>query len=118
MTNQQINECIAKLCGWTSKEETIERVSAGYDWTETYTTWSHPGRGRHLKPPNYSGSLDCCREFEKFSSSDDWNAYFEQLIWVCERDETEPMIALASQRCEAFLRVKGLWTGTNEPNVK
>lgn len=94
MTNEQINERIAKLCGWEK--------TANNDWVKPASFY------RNI-PPTYTESLDACREFERFSSIADWNSYFEQLRWVCERDMTEPMIALAIQRCEAFLRMKGQW---------
>lgn len=47
MTNQEINERAAKLCGWVASVETIEH-NIGYQWTENRTWWSFPGRGMHL----------------------------------------------------------------------
>lgn len=120
MTPQQINERIALLCGWTSKEETIERVSAGYDWTEKYTTWSHPGKGRHLKPPSYAESLDACREFESPLYNGDLDSEMSQYMIhlgdVVKADESgwswkyfRLATATPHERCEAFLRMKGQW---------
>ena len=95
MTNEQINERIALLCGW-------ER---------SFDMWS-PEEGVYtFDPPVYTESLDACREFELFTTNTELNAYCDALIDVlkCDLDSYYPIVSSARDRCEAFLRMKGQW---------
>lgn len=118
MTNQEINERVARLCGWVASVETIEH-NIGYQWTENRTWWSFSGRGRHLRPPNYAESLDACRSFEDLienSSDQEIRDYIINLEDASNArgsgwDWRSFRLARATplQRCEAFLRLKGQW---------
>lgn len=118
MTNQEINERVAKLCGWVASVETIEH-NIGYQWTEKRTCWSFPGRGRHLRPPNYAESLDACREFESKLTGDDRSLYMDYIYLIIIQSNNNAVIGFENQwamwnatplqRCEAFLRLKGQW---------
>lgn len=114
MTPQEINERIAKLCGWV---KSVETNTDGYQWIENREYWSFAGRGRHLRPPDYCNSLDACSAFER----DLPLGYVYHLIDVLKMDRRaivegydevqvlQFMRATPAQRCEAFLRVKGQW---------
>lgn len=89
MTNQEINERVAKLCGWN------ENFSG---------------------PPNYTESLDACREFmSKIHGSDREEfviiaRYLERVDTLYEAEEQWALITLTPlELCEAFLRLKGQW---------
>jgi len=66
--------------------------------------------------PNYPNDLNACHEMEKTLTNDQLSHYcLTVLPRVC--DMTQPMngnitaavTATAPQRCEAFLKTKGLW---------
>jgi len=96
MTNQQINERIAKLCGW-------EKTEKGW--------WTKRDEDYHPEPPQYTSSRDACIEFELFTTNAELNAYGDALIDVikCDIDSYYPIVSAARDRCEAFLRMKGQW---------
>ncbi len=80
------------------------------------------GDGKYRRPArNYHDSLDACAEFERCNQNTykDLEAY-ENILWRICRDQNigkdNPLppaiahvIATAPQRCEAYLRMKGLW---------
>jgi len=122
VTNQEINERVAKLCGWVASVETIEH-NIGYQWTENRKVWSFPGRGRHLRPTNYAESLDACRSFERTLDTTESTEYAVHLRRIVTRNTTDAdkhpdtgyvpdgryYCAAPIERCEAFLRLKGQW---------
>ena len=63
--------------------------------------------------PNFHSSLDACAEFEKtLTTEKDRRAYKLALVKAStdgKGDWLTQIIATAPQRCEAYLRVKGLW---------
>lgn len=112
MTPNEINEAIAKSLGVKT-----EKCSCGDFLRDTHTR-------QHIK--DYYSSLDACAEFEaSFStelSSNYWTAeigaYIEWLYEVCSGHDFDPeegivyrylVLATAPQRCEAYLKMKGLW---------
>ena len=94
MTNQEINERVAKLCGWTIKTNT----GLFFDSSDK----------PHVDLPNYAESLDACSSFEDFSTGEEWDIYLDNLNEICD-GENDPVVATPLQRCEAFLRMKGQW---------
>jgi hypothetical protein len=103
MTNQEINERIAKLCGWKPRA-----FCAGYyrDGFEGYA----------LALPNYAESLDACREFMSQIHGLNREEFviiarsLERLDTLYGFEEQWALITLTPlELCEAFLRLKGQW---------
>ena len=113
MTNEQINERIAKLCGWTVDVEDYPEDGEMYVWT------SPCGKEHFTGPGLYSESLDKCREFESKLTGDDRSFYMDHLyiiVLVVNIDarigferEWAMFNATPIQRCESFLRLKRKW---------
>ena len=112
MTNQEINERVAKLCGWTAVEDkdsnlwhlsnTDGRI-IGYNWgCSEALAW-------RILTPRYTESLDACGEFESAMNAQEKVVYADYLVDLCGDDSYDPIFATALQRCEAFLRLKGQW---------
>ena len=105
MTNQEINERVAKLCGWTIKTNT----GLFFDSSDK----------PHISLPNYAESLDACKEFEGAIGKQALEYYAENLavaVWGSAIGNTMSYLGAAQlitatplQRCEAFLRLKGKW---------
>lgn len=95
MTNQEINERVAKLCEWYREMDANGNV-----------TWCRRGEYRTI-PPNYAESLDACLNFEKEYTFGEREEVFDGLV---ERlGVIDAVFASPLQRCEAFLRLKGQW---------
>lgn len=110
MTNQEINERVAKLCGW-------EKCICG---DENCGAWfSNVGNEPSLGVPNYTKSLDACGEFEEMvemSSDQEIQNYVMDLEAAAKATGSgwnwrafRLARATPLQRCEAFLRLKGQW---------
>ena len=105
MTNKEINERIAKLCGW------IPTTDGGI-------CWDSDGNAI-ITYPNYAESLDACRDFEeliKNSTEYDIRDYIINLEDASKARGSgwdwrsfQLTTATPRQRCEAFLRLKGQW---------
>lgn len=104
MTNQEINERIAKMCGWTREE-----YGAKF--------WRSPNyQFENQFAPNYTESLDACREFIEQLHGTDRDDFCSEVLKL-DRLETKyefefwwAMISLTPlELCEAFLRLKGQW---------
>ncbi len=111
MTNKEINERVAKLCGW--KNVPVDRIF----FHGSSEMWESPGKGEfHETFPNYTESLDACREF---MSKIDEKERDEFCMAVCQLERIHPFFeyefwwAIINitplERCEAFLRLKGQW---------
>lgn len=121
MTNNEINEAIAKLCGWREipwntlgnpREAREQKVFCPTD-KDRYCGWL----------PNFAGSLDAMRDaVQQFRFPEGgtlWSLNQHHLRAIVIRDramhpssvslEWEVANATARQRAEAFLRVKGAW---------
>lgn len=95
MTNQEINERVAKLCEWYREIDANNLV-----------TWCKYGEYR-ASPPNYAESLDACSTFEKEYTLGEQEEVFEML---CDQLSLKgACFSTPLQRCEAFLRLKGKW---------
>jgi hypothetical protein len=112
MTPEQQNIAIAEACGWKPCHKGCEG-----------RTWRFPDdSGCQLSVPLYHSDLNACAEFERALTGPEAIAYGNQLAQIQRRDiMIEPgdrypkaatvheWHATAPQRCEAFLRVRGLW---------
>jgi hypothetical protein len=110
MTPTEINIAIAESLGW-------KRLPSDFNWG----WWKHPDNetvGNVNILPNYHADLNACAEFERGID----NGYYGVLYEVCNLgfefkhtrthwDYADCGFASATplQRCEAYLRVKGLW---------
>jgi len=116
MTPEQMRIAAAEACGWTnlrqsnpwefSDDPDNRVVLCGY--------WPAPqGGGVGAAIPNYPADLNACAEMEAGLTTEDLIEYAE---WLgADRHEMPSkswvilLRATPLQRCEAFLRVKGLW---------
>ena len=116
MNPQQINRAIAESLGWHS----IEKEGLGSLYGNTYDSSDR-------KPvPRFHDSLDACRLFEeKLITQKERVFYLQALAKVVLRDKNSELLAKGGttiaclidnllfttplQRCEAYLRMKGLW---------
>ena len=97
MTEQQQRIAIAESLGW------MKTKTHGL----TMTAWRDPN-GNFADMPDYLNDLNVCHEFEKVfydKESELMCLYSRVLCSICEY----PIHATAAQRCEAYLRTKGLW---------
>ena len=98
MTNHEIRIAVAKACG---RSVILCPIHHSYECC-----------GRSF--PDYPNDLNACVEFEKTLTNDEQPQYFRELCpdeWKWIDHNALPLLcfATARQRCEAFLRVKGLW---------
>lgn len=103
MTNQEINERVAKLCGWKPRAFCVGYYRDDFD-------------GYALALPNYTESLDACREFMSQIHGEDREEfviiarYLERVDTLYEAEEQWALITLTPlELCEAFLRLKRQW---------
>ena len=122
MTNKEINERVAKLCGWNA----VECKETGL-WHLEHTDGRVCGFGcglseDHAKKcltPDYAESLDACREFEAAITGDDRSLYIDHIYLIVIQSNNNAVMgfdnqwamfnATTLQRCKAFLRLKGQW---------
>jgi len=135
MTNQEINERIAeiigfhnkvglkkrglwyrdKACGYTNQESEAGRFTLEEAKKREYPH-DEPVTIHKFTTPNYTDSLDACREFmEKIQGVDREEfviiaRYLERVDTLYEAEEQWALITLTPlELCEAFLRLKGQW---------
>lgn len=110
MTPDEMRVRILTLMGWGFSHY-IGETPLGFEPGE-----ANPSMTQDL--PNYPASLDACAEFEATLTDKDRTAYQNTLAMLCgglrEDDggqfvnHRDAISATAPQRCEAFLRVKGV----------
>lgn len=104
MTNKEINERVAKLCGWTQKQ-------CGEQF------WISPDREyENWGPQPYATCLDACREFMSQIDGVDREDFLivarrlDRTDTLYEYEELWALITLTPRElCEVFLRLKGQW---------
>lgn len=110
MTDQQINETIAKECGWFHE--------SGYTtggMMMPYSRWRHPlVSATRDNPPDYTTSLDACAEMEKTLTDGEHRIFIFGYLIDTVGNHRLAYSATARQRSEAFLRVKGKWPSMSE----
>lgn len=101
MSPEQQRIKIAEACGW-------KRDSRGLGWLSP--------SGEYIDLPDYLNDLNAAHEMENGLKPDDFSKYLLQLQKLTQsehRYEVENRYALihatSAQRCEAFLKTKGLW---------
>lgn len=98
MTDNEIREALAETQGY-------ERRADGF--------WREVGHVGSCGIPDYPSDLNACAQFEATLSRDERITYRKFLYLVVLDDPNNPdndtTFATPPQRCEAFLRVKGLW---------
>ncbi len=97
MKPEEINKAIFRSLGWSIVEDSPYK---GCSWNK--------GAAYTSKPPNYAESLDACAEFERTLTPRELAEYSYGLMDIT-RTTYEAITATAAQRCEAYLRMKGLW---------
>lgn len=117
MKNQEINDRIAKLCGWEKKPFVYGSMDESDNPIEiTSSAWHKDGEGFRCFERNYAESLDACREFMSQMHGLD-RVDFVEIVQHLERvdplyeyEELWAIITLTPlELCEAFLRLKGQW---------
>ena len=129
MTDNEIREAIAEDCGvkpefvewWAHKEDdTGGRICMSAPTKEQVEKWikENPKFAAGYAPkafyryPRYTECLNACAEFERTLPDKERMSYGKQLqrVLLTSAEENAWLIsATARQRCEAFLRVKGMW---------
>lgn len=118
MTPEQINIAIAEACGWKWHGE------ATYGGTQCNGWWKDDRYSFH-GIPNYHGDLNACAAMEATTSYLERAKYADTLYAIIPASQCSIvasyegehdfggyfglLTATAPQRCEAFLRTKGLW---------
>lgn len=125
MTDAEIRIAIAEKCGWLGPFGLYRRIASGKQLLGGgETLHGTPPRDRE-KPkddqayepvPDFPNDLNACHEFEKTLDVNGLGRYADELDEVCVPTHICPLthwkavvMATARQRCEAFLRVHGLW---------
>jgi len=110
MTDPAIRIACAEACGWKDiNPKHGAPIGRPADWdTERDTRW--------FNLPDYPNDLNACAQFEATLKYEEQPVYLLHLKRVLMRTsptqsaaEFEQTTATARQRCEAFLKVKGLW---------
>ena len=138
MNDNEINEAIAKACGWKLKSKKFKSTNAAYRTGYRYERgseaacsggechgwgWSNTPESAAMHLPPYCTDLNAMHEAEK--NLTEWHKYryaINEIVWN-QRDKktgiAESIIhATARQRAEAFLRTKGLWKVSCEDETK
>lgn len=95
MTPEQINAAIAESLGWV-------RIShPTHDWKD-------PHGDSQYSTPNFHGCLNACHEMEKSIRNLPDDPQWDLWAQYVSHFEEDPH-ATAPQRCEAYLKTKGIW---------
>ena len=122
MKPEDQNATILKACGWTGpfqKEWLKDYLRDGDD------LWDFCGTnpdGERAPTPDYLHDLNATHQMEKALTPMESLRYRETILWSVYWEGMEPeqvalaapIDATAAQRCEAFLKVKGLWIKNEE----
>lgn len=103
MTSEAQRVAIAEACRWSSIGENHNGRLCGF-----HLKYGADGINHYV--PDYPNDLNSCADFEK----DAGNEYWRILNDIVDRDNKRIVAfaigkATAPQRCEAFVRWKGLW---------
>jgi hypothetical protein len=112
MSNGQLNDKIAVICGWESgknKDVLFGTVAprTGRPGNQMFvkTAWRRPGGPWEFSAPNYADDLNAMHgaEGKLFDDPDIRDKYVERLMAVTGLDQADIWHATARQRAEAFL---------------
>lgn len=99
MTEEQKRVKIAELCEWTYK---------GQEYSDPY--WCHPEINEvYDTPPDYFHDLNAMNEAEKTLTQFERSLYRDLLPSPFPGEPSAYWHASATERAEAFGKVKGLW---------
>ena len=116
MTDQQINEAIAKACGWTDVHFSLAATDEFP--TERRVVGIPPTHCTHDVAPNYCSDLNAMHEAEKALKG--YNQIHTYVWHLNNRKDWETDFKLmevhisARDRAEAFLLTLGKWEATTE----
>ena len=111
MTPERMRIKIAEALGWKRVEYHPALGNQG---------WTSPDRPGTRLAPDFCNDLNSCHDMEKILTKSDHANYVEHLITITNINTETTGVrywtnyflvshATALQRCEAFLRTKGLW---------
>lgn len=106
MNAEQQRIAIAEELGWKQ----VVKVEVGDEgYPEEFLRWVN-SKGEMLSLPNYPKDLNACAEFEATMdpNGNEYTRFDNHLHKICG-SVRKCIHATAAQRCEAFLRTKGLW---------
>lgn len=120
MSDNQIRIAIAEVLGWKFSD-TVDRF--GNRFYERGDQWRRVGDypNTYEPLPDYLNDLNACAEFERTLSEGEITDYGIEVFRIMNQTDRsiasvdgDPLWgkliqATARQRCEAFLRTKGLW---------
>lgn len=98
---------LAKLDGWTAIEDAKGFWRASRDGVLTSALWILEQNVWSAGIPDFLNDLNAVHELEKKLKTNkaEWRVYQKHLLWL----PSYGAFATAAQRCEAILKVKGLW---------
>lgn len=130
MTNDEIRIAVAESMGWGDikrcGKSSMQPSDTGAQLRGTKDDITSSERTYYFLP-NYPLDLNACAEFEKTLEPFEWSDYTMAIRRIIQRDCNKPECyvpgsdrsqliadfwfyhATALQRCEAFLRTRGLW---------
>lgn len=117
MTDEQMRIAIAEACGWSE----IDRYIGQEKMPEGLLKGQNPKYkgGKKEELPDYLNDLNACAEFEKTLNAAEQDAYWCQIVNLCNEAAREQkkfelvgifyqITATARQRCIACLKTKGM----------
>jgi hypothetical protein len=107
MNEHEQRIAIAGACGWKWKRA-LNSLRHAWFHVGLQTNWCEHEVKCTCGLPDYLHDLNACYEMEETLSEKDKGEMAEQVMRSSE-DLWGLMHATAAQRCEAFLRTKGLW---------
>lgn len=133
MTDDEIRIAIGEDQGWVLKWQNeggaplLDAKPKGHSWEvwvppqSDKRSWRRMFQQENVFPPDYPNNLNACSEFERTLTYDEETRYVVHLFricgWninhaddrLCVGNARKPVSATARQRCEAYLKTKGLW---------
>jgi len=112
MTDEEINEAIARFFGWKSSEEILKYDGQYLKIKTKCRVWISPDSGEpKIKTPDYCSDLNLMHEAEKFLFREKMaHRYFLFLTDFWRGNKSNYCFhSTARQRAEAFLRAVGIW---------
>lgn len=107
MSDEEIRIAVAETCGWL--------VRGGLCFKpEPASGFGHgPATKKGWALPDYLNDLNACHEMENALDDESLEIKSRWFIWLQKNGDVAGVRATARQRCEAFLRTKGLWRESN-----
>jgi hypothetical protein len=106
MSDEEINEAIARFLGWKSSEEILKYDGQYLKIKTKCRVWISPDSGEpKIKTPEYCNDLNLMHDAEKSMNEEQWFDYIDFMPGVWQ----EAVHSTARQRAEAFLRAVGRW---------